>query len=280
MHSAAYLGFLRDIYLRWSEEFGSDAAVLPNVLAGERRARVPDSVVGALGFYVNDLAAEFREGTWTASYSSAQCAVNAARAVAAGERQAYALCRPPGHHAAASQAMGFCFLNNAAIAAEDLRQHDARVAIVDIDVHHGNGTQSIFYDRADVLTASMHSDPSHYYPFHTGYEDERGTGRGLGFNTNVCFEANADDAGFLAAFSRLSRAVEAFEPGAVVIGLGVDALRSDPHGGHKITPDAIAELARKIRDWGCPAVIVQEGGYESEELGPTVARFLRGLTGE
>ncbi|QIE44484.1 histone deacetylase family protein [Pseudohalocynthiibacter aestuariivivens] len=274
-HPIEYLDFLQTIHARWVAEFGTNAAILPNVMAGGKSSHVPVGTVGALGFYVNDLAAEIRDGTWSAVYASAQCAANAAQMVTTSDDAAYALCRPPGHHAAAALAMGFCFLNNAAIAAEELRQRYAKVAIVDIDVHHGNGTQDIFYDRADVLTASMHSDPSSYYPFHTGYEDECGVGAGEGFNTNVCFAADADDGGFLSAFEKIADAVEVFQPDAVVIALGLDALRSDPHGGHSITPDGYVALARLIRDWSLPTVFVQEGGYESEELGPTVSRFLR-----
>lgn len=274
VHPGVFLDFLQGIHARWTEAFGPDAAILPNVLAGSHRTHVPQSPVGALGYYVGDLAAEFRPGTWAACYASAQCAVSAARHLLTASKPAYALCRPPGHHAGAAQAMGFCFLNNAAIAAEELRQRFARVAIVDIDVHAGNGTQSIFYDRADVLTASMHSDPSHYYPFHSGYEDERGAGAGQGANVNICYRADVEDAGFLAVFARLAEAVEAFAPEAIVVALGVDALRSDPHGGHRITPDAFAELAARLRGWELPTIFVQEGGYDSAELGPTVARFL------
>jgi acetoin utilization deacetylase AcuC-like enzyme len=277
VHPGVYLEFLRGIAGRWADQFGADAAVLPNVLAGGALAHVPTGLVGALGYYVNDLAAEIRGGTWAASYASAQCAANAARLVAIAGAPAYALCRPPGHHAGASAAMGFCYLNNAAIAAEELRRVHPRVAIVDIDVHHGNGTQSIFYDRGDVLTASMHSDPSEYYPWHSGYEDECGAGDGAGCNVNVCFAGDVDDAGFARAFDRLAVSVAAFRPDAIVVALGLDALRSDPHGGHRITPDGYVALADRIRDWGLPAVIVQEGGYESEELGPTVARFLTAL---
>lgn len=280
VHPTAYLEFLQRIHSRWITAFGHDAAVLPNVMAGVQRNHVPESRVGALGYYVGDLAAEIREGTWAASFASAQCAVGAARYMVATGNPAYALCRPPGHHAGAARAMGFCFLNNAAIAAEELRQRFAKVAIVDIDVHCGNGTQSIFYERSDVLTASMHSNPSHYYPFHSGYEDEQGAGEGRGANTNVCYSADVDDAGFLEAFARLTDAVEAFAPEAIVLALGVDALRSDPHGGHHITPDAFVEVAARLRSWGLPTIFVQEGGYDSDELGPTVARVLRVFSDE
>lgn len=279
VHPDDYLDFLRTIHDKWTAAFGEDAAVLPNVMAPPGFDRVPQSLVGALGVYTGDLAAEIRPGTWTTVYASAQCAANAARLTAATGLPAYALCRPPGHHASARTAMGFCYLNNSAIAAEELRRKHARVAIVDFDVHHGNGTQTIFYHRSDVLTASMHSDPSYYYPFHSGYEDECGLGDGEGANINACYSADADDAGFLRTFRRLAMAVEAFNPDAVVVGLGTDSLRSDPHGGHRITPDGIAALAPVIRSWNRPTVFVQEGGYASDELGPTVARFLAACNG-
>ena len=279
VHPQDYLDFLRSFHARWEQSLGPDAAALPNVMAPRGATHVPRSLVGELGFYTGDLAAEIRPGTWRTVRASAQCAANAARLVASGAGPAYALCRPPGHHAGARTAMGFCYLNNAAIAAAELRRHHARVAIVDFDVHHGNGTQDIFYDRGDVLTASMHSDPGNYYPFHSGYEDEIGVGEGEGANVNRCYGADAGDADFLRTFRRLADAVEAFAPDAVVVGLGTDALRSDPHGGHRITPDAIIALAPIIRGWGLPTVIVQEGGYASDELGPTVAGFLREFAG-
>ena len=279
VHPQDYLEFLRGFHARWAQAFGPEAAALPNVMAPRGAARIPRGLVGELGAYTGDLAAEIRPGTWRAVRASAQCAANAARSVATGAGPAYALCRPPGHHAGARTAMGFCYLNNAAIAASELRRTHARVAIVDVDVHHGNGTQEIFYDRGDVLTASMHSDPASYYPFFTGYEDETGIGDGAGTNVNRCYSAQAEDADFLRTFARLADAVEAFAPDAVVIGLGTDALRSDPHGGHRITPDAIIALAPIIRAWRRPTVVVQEGGYASDELGPTVARFLETLAG-
>lgn len=274
VHSQDYLDFLSTFHARWEQSFGPDAAALPNVMAPRGATHVPRSLIGELGFYTGDLASEIRPGTWRTVYASAQCAANAAQHAATGAGPAYALCRPPGHHAGARTAMGFCYLNNSAIAAAELRRYHARVAIVDFDVHHGNGTQDIFYDRGDVLTASMHSDPSNYYPFHSGYEDETGVGEGEGVNINSCYRADAEDADFLNTFRRLADAVEDFAPDAVVIGLGTDALRSDPHGGHRITPDAIVALAPIIRGWRLPTVVVQEGGYLSEELGPTVAGFL------
>ena len=274
VHPAQYIDFLRNIHEKWLAEFGDDSVLLPNTMATADQTHVPTSLIGVLGFYVKDLAAEIRSGTWVASYASAQCAVNAAKFVATSGKASYALCRPPGHHAGVKSAMGFCYLNNAAVAAEELLKQYKKVAVIDVDVHHGNGTQEIFYQRSDVFTASMHSDPNCYYPFYTGYEDETGMGEGTDSNANVCFDMAIDDAGFLRAFTRLVAAVEKFQPNAIVIALGVDALRSDPHGRHQISPEGYASVAKLIREWALPTVFVQEGGYASEELGPTVARFL------
>lgn len=277
VHDLDYLKFLRGIHAHWVAEFGEDAAALPNVLSDKTnpsKLKPPRSLVGALGYYIGDLAAEVRAGTWDASYMSAQCAANAARLTRQTGAASYALCRPPGHHAGNGWAMGFCFLNNAAIAAEELRLTYSKVAVIDVDVHHGNGTQAIFYERSDVLTASMHSDPDFLYPFHSGREDETGLGAGIGHNLNVCYSKDARDEDFLTAFRRVERAVETVQPDALVVALGVDALEADPHSGHKITPDGYIEIARRLKAWSLPTVFVQEGGYLSDQLGRTVASFL------
>ncbi|MEM6848265.1 MAG: histone deacetylase family protein [Pseudomonadota bacterium] len=277
VHDLDYLNFLKSIHTDWVAEFGEGSAILPNVLSDKSSpsmAKPPRSLIGALGYYSGDLAAEIRAGTWGASYMSAQCAANAARLTRQTGAASYALCRPPGHHAGKSWAMGFCFLNNAAIAAEELRLTYSKVAVVDVDVHHGNGTQAIFYERSDVLTTSMHSDPDFLYPFHSGREDETGFGAGIGHNVNVCYSKDARDDDFVSAFSRVERAVTAFEPDALVVALGVDALQADPHSGHMISPDGYMAIARRLKAWSLPTVLVQEGGYLSDQLGPTVASFL------
>jgi len=279
VHDADYVDFLRGAWDRWRAEygdtpFGAGGHAMPNVFPQASYAQRPDLIVGQIGWYSGDMAAEIVEGTWTAAYAAAQGAIAAARAVDMTGRAHYALCRPPGHHAPAGKAMGFCYLNNAAIAGQEMRKTAARVAILDVDVHHGNGTQAIFYDRADVLTVSMHSHPRSYYPFFTGYAEERGEGAGDGFNLNVTYDFGAGDAPFLEALGRSIEAVQAFAPDALVLALGVDASEHDTHGRHAVTRSAFGAMARRTRDLGLPTVIVQEGGYESGVLGHLIADVL------
>lgn len=274
IHDAGYIDFLKSIYRNWTDAFGDAGAVMPNVFGEPPAHSSVTNLVGLLGTHTGDLACEIRGGTWSACYASAQCAANAAAHTLRSGKPSYGLCRPPGHHASASRAMGFCYLNNSAIAAQMLRSKYQRVAIFDMDVHHGNGTQSIFYERSDVFTGSMHSDPAGFYPFFHGYETETGKGDGCGFNTNVCYARGAGDEAFLDVFSRLSKTMIRYQPQALVIAFGVDALRSDPHGEHDVSPEAIAEAARRFKQFDIPTTIIQEGGYPSPELAPTVARFL------
>ncbi len=280
VHDAGYVAFLREAFDRWTAEFGEGTPfgtgcnMLPNVFPYETYAQKPGFIVGEIGWYMADMAAEIVEGTWTASYAAAQAAIQAARLTGRGEGTHYALCRPPGHHAQSGRAMGFCYLNNSAIAAEELRRSFAKVAILDVDVHHGNGTQQIFYDRADVFTASIHSHPSNFYPFFTGYPDERGAGEGTGFNLNLTFDFGAGDDQYLDALARAIAAVGDYEPEALVLALGVDASEHDRHGRHSVTRRAFTAMAERVRDIGLPTVIVQEGGYESDVLGHLVADVL------
>lgn len=274
VHSPKYIEFLQSVHSQWTGTYGADSLVMPNIQGDAPPHPNIKSLIGRLGGYTGDLACEITEGTWAASYASAQCATNAASFSLRTGKPAYALCRPPGHHASAAKAMGFCYLNNSAIAAQMLRDKYQRVAIMDVDVHHGNGTQSIFYDRSDVFTGSMHSNPIDFYPFFSGYEAEVGIGKGLGFNCNICYPKESGDKDFLGAFSRLSERTQAFDPQALVIAFGVDALCSDPHGEHNVSPKAFSELSERIKGFNVPTVVVQEGGYVSCELASTVARFL------
>jgi len=194
-----------------------------------------------------------------------------------GAREAYALCRPPGHHAYADMAGGFCFLNNTAIAAQRLRTRHARVAILDVDVHHGNGTQGIFWERDDVLTVSIHADPADYYPYFWGHAHESGTGAGAGFNLNLPLPMGSGDAAWLAAGETALARVRAFAPDALVVALGLDASESDPLQGLRVTGDGFAAMAGRIAGVGLPTVLVQEGGYLSDDLGRNLVRFLAGF---
>lgn len=278
IHPPAYLTFLRTIHARWRAEVpGAADEVLPNVHLDRTLGGYPDSPVGLAAFHQADTACPIGPHTWDSACWSAWSAVAAAEAVLAGERAAYALCRPPGHHAYADLAGGFCFLNNSAIAAQLLRRGHDRVAVLDVDVHHGNGTQGVFYARDDVLTVSLHADPSGYYPFLCGYAHERGAGRGTGYNRNIPLPRTTADEDYLPALDAALGAVAAFAPGALVVALGLDAHEDDPLKGMRLSTGAFERIGRAIVRAGLPIVLVQEGGYLSDALGPNLTAFLTGF---
>ncbi|MEN9062064.1 histone deacetylase family protein [Ponticoccus litoralis] len=237
----------------------------------------PDSVVARAGWHMGDTSAPIGPESWQATCRAADCAVAAAEAVLAGAPAAYALCRPPGHHTGAEVAAGHCLLNVSAIAAAHLRGAHDRVAVLDIDVHHGNGTQEIFYDRSDVLTLSVHAETRAYYPFFTGYAEETGTGAGAGFNLNLPMPRTTRDDAWIAAIEAGLARVADFAPGALVVSLGLDAHENDPLQGMKITFDGFRRAGRLIAGSGLPAVIVQEGGYLSPDPATALEAFLSGV---
>lgn len=274
VHSAEYLTFLRTAHARWSRIEGAAPEVIPNIHPASRTNSYPKSVLGQAGFHQADTSCPIAAGTWEAAYWSAQTAVSAALA---GEAVAYALCRPPGHHAFADLAGGFCFLNNAGIAAEALRVRGLRPAILDVDVHHGNGTQGIFYARSDVLTVSIHADPMRFYPFYWGHAHERGTGAGLGYNLNLPLPRGTGDDGYMEALAAALQAVDSFGADVIVVALGLDAHENDPFKGLRVTTPGFTRIAAAIAALGRRLLVVQEGGYMSDDLGPNLAAFLRGL---
>ncbi|MCB2124794.1 MAG: histone deacetylase family protein [Rhodobacteraceae bacterium] len=279
LHSPEYLVFLQTIHTRWSRIAGAADEVIPNIHPDRRTASYPRSAVGQAGFHQADTACPIAAGTWDAAYWSAQAALTAADVVLAGERAAYALCRPPGHHAFGDLAGGFCFLNNSAIAAEAMLRAGRRPAILDVDVHHGNGTQGIFYARADVLTVSIHADPARFYPFFWGHAEERGTGAGLGYNLNLALPRGTDDASYLEALDIALARIRAFGTDALVVALGLDAHEGDPFQGFRVTTPGFARIAGAIAGLGLPSVIVQEGGYLQPALGANLTSFLKGFGG-
>lgn len=279
VHTPEYLDFLRNIYVRWQRIEGASEEVIPNIHPLGRDGAYPASAVGQAGYHMADTACPISGETWDSAQWSAWSAVEAADAVLAGDAGAYALCRPPGHHAFADVAGGFCFLNNSAIAAQRLRGQAARVAILDVDLHHGNGTQGIFYARPDVLTVSIHADPVRFYPFFWGHAGERGEGPGLGYNLNLPLPRKTSDTGFLEALDAGCRRVEAFAPEALVVALGLDAFEGDPFGGLSVTTPGFARIAERIAALGLPTVIVQEGGYLCDALGANLTSFLTGFGG-
>lgn len=277
VHTPEYLRFLATVHERWQKIPGASAEVVPNIHARARSDAYPASVVGQAGYHMADTACPIAAGTWQAAVESAEVALTAAKLVAGGERVAYGLCRPPGHHAYADQAGGFCYLNNAAIAAQWLRKRDDRVAILDVDVHHGNGTQGIFYARGDVLTVSLHADPVAFYPFFWGHAQERGEGAGLGANLNLPLPRRTADDDYLAALDKALERIAAFRPGTLVVALGLDAHEGDPFQGLAITTPGFGRIAAAVAGLGLPTVLIQEGGYLNEALGRNLVSFLEGF---
>ena len=279
VHSPEYIRFLRTIHGRWLRIPDASAEVIPNIHPDRRDVSYPASAVGQAGYHMADTACPISAETWEAARRSAMCAVAAADDVAGGARAAYALCRPPGHHAFADLAGGFCFLNNSAIAAERLRAAGRRVAILDVDLHHGNGTQGIFYARGDVLTVSVHADPIRFYPFFWGHAQERGVGAGRGANLNLPIPRGTGDDGFRQALATGLARIADFGADTLVIALGLDAFEGDPFAGLAVTTAGFAAIAGDIAGLGLPAAIVQEGGYLCPELGDNLAAFLGGHAG-
>ncbi len=283
VHPPHYLAYLAGAYERWKVLPGAGIEVLPNVspylnarVEDDARAPCPsDSPVAQAGYYVGDLACPIGPHTWRSILRSAHCAVAAADAVLAGEGASYALCRPSGHHVRSDRASGFCYLNNAAIAVERLRSRFARVAVLDVDAHHGDGTQSIFYRRADVLTVSLHVDPVHYYPFYTGYPGERGHGDGLGYNLNLPLAPGARDRDLLARLDEGLAVIRAYEPDALVVSLGFDTHDEDPIGALHISTGCFGEIGAKVRDLALPTAVIQEGGYGVHVIGACLGAFMR-----
>jgi acetoin utilization deacetylase AcuC-like enzyme len=288
VHDPALVDHLAGIWDQWlaaglPAEHGRDR-VVPYVfptpgLTGGLPPRVPAAVHARAGLYCYDTMTLVGPGSWAAIRGAVDAALTAADLVSAGERLAYALCRPPGHHATPGGYGGSCYLNNAAVAAQALRAAGAgRVAVLDIDAHHGNGTQAIFYDRADVYYGSLHVDPgAGWFPHYAGYSDERGTGPGKGANRNLPLAPGTGDDGWLAALDELLKDLVFERPvNALVVSLGVDAAAGDPESPLRITRDAYREAGRKIAALGAPAVFVQEGGYDLASLGGLVVATLEG----
>jgi acetoin utilization deacetylase AcuC-like enzyme len=276
VHTADYVAFLESAWDEWAA-LGETGDALPYAwpAADLRQDCPPDHIDGKLGFYAIDAAVPITAGTWRAVRSSADCALTGAQHLTTGARAAFALCRPPGHHAGARAMGGFCYLNNAAIAAQYLRDHGAaRVAVLDVDYHHGNGTQAIFYDRGDVLFASLHGDPRVEYPFFLGHADERGIGAGEGANANYPLPWGTTGAQYLAALDAAIAQVAAFGADALVVSLGVDTFAEDPISHFRLLRDDFAGIGARIATLGHPTLYVMEGGYAVADIGANVAAVL------
>jgi acetoin utilization deacetylase AcuC-like enzyme len=281
VHDRRYLEFLQSLRERWSHIPNSSDIPLPNAYAIQRSSlppiSYPEGAVGQAGYHLGDGACPVTDTTLQSALASAACAVEGARLVQGGERLVYALCRPPGHHAASDLAAGFCFFNNSALAAEALTRAGKRTAILDIDVHHGNGTEAIFYDRADVLTVSIHCHPKRFYPFFWGYAEELGRGAGEGFNLNLPLEKGTEVKAYREALALALRRIVDFAPNALVVAAGLDIAIDDPFRAFAIRTEDFETIGRDIAQLGKPMLVVQEGGYPSESLGRNLASLLKGL---
>ncbi len=287
VHSAELLDHLRTVWDDWVaagflDTPGQDRVVpyvfpTPDLLGG-LPLRSPTAVHARAGRYCYDTMTLVGPGTWAAARASIDATLTAVELVHAGAPLAYALTRPPGHHATRSAFGGSCYLNNAAVAAEAFRAAGAqRVAIVDIDAHHGNGTQALFYGRGDVFYGSLHVDPgAGWFPHYLGFADEIGADEGKGATLNMPMAPGTGDDRWLEALRRIREAVDAFEPDALVVSLGVDAAADDPESPLQVT-EAGFRQAGALLAGVAPTVLVQEGGYHLDTLGRLVVAVLDGL---
>ncbi len=284
-HTARYLAFLETAWAQWIALDAANARVQPFPSVWPVRTLrsdiEPTNFTARLGLYSMDNGSPMVGGTWAAAKAGADAAASAAQALSAGARAAFCATRPPGHHAGADFMGGYCFLNNAAVAAQALRnQGCARVAILDVDYHHGNGTQSIFYDRADVLFVSVHGDPQTEYPFYLGHADETGTGAGAGFNLNLPLAAGTSAEQWFSALEVACARVTQYRPEALVISLGLDTFIDDPISKFALTRDDFTRLGACIKKLGLPAIFILEGGYAAAALGTNAASVLSGFENE
>jgi acetoin utilization deacetylase AcuC-like enzyme len=276
VHGMSYLRFLEEAHAEWKkipQDWGDE--VMSNIYV--REGNPLRGVLAQAARYLADGSCPVGPDTYRSAYWSAQCAVAGAAAIADGAREAYAVCRPPGHHARAEAAGGFCYLNNAAIAAQALRGRFGRVAILDTDMHHGQGVQEIFYGRDDVLYVSVHGDPTNFYPVVAGYEDERGAGVGDGYNVNLPMPHGSSEEVFFGQVDAALRALRRFQPDALVLALGFDIYKDDPQAMVAVTTEGFGRLGREIGSLGLPTLIAQEGGYHIESLGDNARAFFGGF---
>ena len=277
VHSAEHLAFLATAHERWSALDGASEYLVPNVHPVRHMTGYPDNVVAQAGWHIADLACPVGPASWPAACAAANVALHAANLVLDGANSAYGICRPPGHHAFGDLSGGFCLLNNVAIAAAHMVAKLSRVAILDIDVHHGNGTQGIFYDRGDVLFVSVHADPSGFYPFYAGYAHEQGVGAGEDANLNLPLAMGSGDDVFLAAINHGLAKIQSYDPGALLLSLGFDAFKDDPLSGLKVSTDGFRAAGGAIGGLDQPIVLIQEGGYQCDALGRNLTAFLEGF---
>lgn len=280
VHDEQYIDFLRTCWTRWQAKGYGGEAIASVWPARGMRQRRPTDIEGLVGYYAFASETTISGGTWEAALHSAEVALSAQALVAAGERAAFALCRPPGHHASSDLFGGYSFINNAAVAAQaSIDQGASRVAILDVDFHHGNGTQEIFYDRDDVFFVSLHGNPADHYPHFLGFADEKGVGDGEGFNLNFPMASGTDfdtwDASLALACSRIQQ----YGPDVLIVSLGVDTFVDDPLSSFRLHSQDFTRYGARLGKMGIPTVFVMEGGYAVSEIGTNVVNVLEGFEG-
>ena len=273
VHDADFVNYLRNFCL----ELPDGEMVYPYVFPIRRTDRPPRDLSMRAGYYCIDTFTPLSRDAYKAARAAVNVALSGAVALLKGHQLVYSLCRPPGHHAERDTYGGFCYFCNGAIAAQYLRERLGKVAVLDVDYHHGNGTQDIFYHRSDVLTVSIHGHPSFAYPYFAGFADEVGEGEGKGFNCNLPLPENVDDARYLAALDDALARVRKFAPEALVVSLGLDIAKADPTGTWSLTGDGLFEVGRRIGALRMPTLMVQEGGYNIRSLGRNAAGLLTGV---
>lgn len=257
-----------------------DVFAMPGLRAGMTPAREPTAIGMRLGWWGFETTTPITQGTYDAARSSVDVALTAADLVMNGESAAYGLCRPPGHHAARGMYGGYCFFNNAAVVAAHLAATTAgKVTVLDVDYHHGNGTQQIFYERGDVQVVSLHGDPERAYPYLTGFRDEVGSGAGAGTTTNYPLAERTSDDAYLGVLTAACADVASFGTELLVVSLGLDTFVGDPISDLSVTTDGFAACGALVRELGLPTVVLQEGGYATDELGENARSWLTGLRG-
>lgn len=281
VHAPGLVALLQSAQAEW-EALGRSGAAYPYtwMSRGMRADRVPAGLDGRLAYYSFDCGTPITKTSWQAIKSSVDVALSGVAVLAAGQRGAFSLCRPPGHHAGADHYGGYCFLNNAAIAAQKLLDEGAkRVAILDVDYHHGNGTQQIFYRREDVLLVSLHGHPDQEYPYLLGWEDETGEGAGEGFNLNFPLRWGTAWPEWSAALEAGLRRIAAYGADAVVVSLGVDTYKDDPISHFLLEHEHFTQMGARIASLGKPVLFVMEGGYAVAEIGINAVNVLSGFEG-
>ena len=256
-------------------EFAPEAMLHIGLRDGMSEARPPNGAAAAFGYWCYETATPLVEGTYLAARASVDVALTAAEKVLAGANSSYGLCRPPGHHAARSVFGGFCYFNNAAVVAHHVASTTGtKVTVLDVDYHHGNGTQQIFYERDDVQFVSLHGNPNRAYPWFIGHEDETGAGKGRGSNLNVVFEAEAEDDEYVDRLGIACESIAAFGPSMVIVSLGLDTYWNDPISDLALTTEGYRRCGEVVRQLGLPTVVLQEGGYDIEAIGRNVHAWL------